>query len=376
MSLDQLKVMSAIERCRTAALGGYVARCENAACGHTQIAYNSCRNRHCPKCQGAASRRWLADREAELLPVPYFHVVYTLPSELRDIAHQNKRVVYDLLMKAAAETTLAIAADPKRLGARIGVTAVLHTWGSALTHHPHVHMIVPGGGLSLDNARWVASRSNFLVHVNVLARLFRGKMLAMLMDAHDSGQLKFFNTHAGLAEKRTFKHFIAALRRIHWIVHCKAPFAGPEQVLRYLSRYTHRVAISNRRLVAADNTSIAFRCKDYRINGPGRWKTMRLHPHEFIRRFLMHVLPKGFHRIRHYGLFANANRAENIATARTLLHIVPPADPQEQPDITPDALRVLPCPCPRCGARMIVIEVFARGCEPRWRPMSSRIDTS
>jgi Putative transposase len=210
----------------------------------------------------------------------------------------------------------------------------------------------------------------------VLARLFRGKMLAMLMDAHDSGQLKFCNTHAGLAEKRTFKHFIAALRRIHWVVHCKAPFAGPEQVLRYLSRYTHRVAISNRRLVAADNTSIAFRWKDYRINGPGRWKTMRLHPHEFIRRFLMHVLPKGFHRIRHYGLFANANRAENIATARALLHIVPPADPQKQPNITLDALGVLPCPCPRCGARMIVIEVFARGCEPSWRPMPSRVDTS
>ena len=205
ISLDQLKVMNAIERCRTAALGGYVARCENPTCGHTEIAYNSCRNRHCPKCQAAASRRWLADREAELLPVPYFHVLYTLPSELRDIAYQNKRVVYDLLMKAAAETTLAIAADPKRLGARIGITAVLHTWGSALTHHPHVHMIVPGGGLSLDNVRWVASRSNFLVHVNVLARLFRGKMLAMLMDAHDSGQLTFFNTHAGLAEKRTFK---------------------------------------------------------------------------------------------------------------------------------------------------------------------------
>ena len=253
VSLDQLKVMSAIERCRTAALGGHVARCENAACGHTEIAYNSCRNRHCPKCQAAASRRWLADREAELLPVPYFHVVYTLPSELRDIAYQNKRVVYDLLMKAAAETTLAIAADPKRLGARIGVTAVLHTWGSALTHHPHVHMIVPGGGLSLDGARWVASRSNFLVHVNVLARLFRGKMLAMLMDAHDAGQLTFFNTHAGLADKRTFKRFIAPLRRIKWVVYCKAPFAGPEQVLRYLSRYTHRVAISNRRLVAADD---------------------------------------------------------------------------------------------------------------------------
>src|SRR6202047_4344642 len=323
VSLEQLKVMSAIERCRTAALGGHVARCENAACGHTEISYNSCRNRHCPKCQGAASRRWLADREAELLPVPYFHVVYTLPSELRDIAYQNKRVVYDLLMKAAAETTLAIAADPTRLGARIGITAVL-------THHPHVHMIVPGGGLSPDGARWIAARSDFLVHINVLARLFRGKMLAMLMDAHNAGQLKFFNTHAGLADKRTFKRFLAPLRRIEWVVYCKAPFAGPQQVLRYLSRYTHRVAISNRRLVAADDASIAFRWKDYRIDGPARWKTMQLNPHEFIRRFLVHVLPKGFHRIRHYGLFASANRAENIATARALLNVAPPAAaPQE-----------------------------------------------
>jgi hypothetical protein len=213
-SLDQLKVMSAIERCRTAALGGHVARCENAACGHAHIAYNSCRNRHCPKCQAAASRRWLADREAELLPVPYFHVVYTLPGKLRDIAYQNKRVVYDLLMKAAAETTLAIAANPRRLGARIGVTAVLHTWGSTLTHHPHVHMIVPGGGISLDGSRWVASRPNFLVHVNLLARLFSGKMLAMLTDAHDAGLLAFFNAHAGLADKTTFKRFLAPLRRI------------------------------------------------------------------------------------------------------------------------------------------------------------------
>ena len=238
-------------------------------------------------------------------------------------------------------------------------------------------MIVPGGGLSLDSARWIAARSNFLVHVNVLARLFRGKMLAMLMEAHDAGQLKFFNTHAGLADKSTFKRFIAPLRRIKWVVYCKAPFAGPEQVLRYLSRYTHRVAISNRRLVAADDAGIAFRWKDYRINGPGRWRTMRLHPHEFIRRFLLHVLPKGFHRIRHYGLFANANRAESIATARALLDVAPPAaDPQKQPDIAPDAPRVLPCPCPRCGARMIVIEVIARGCEPRWRPTPSSIDTS
>ncbi len=377
LSLDQLKVMSAIERCRTAALGGHVARCENAACGHTEIAYNSCRNRHCPKCQAAASRQWLADREAELLPVPYFHVVYTLPSQLRDIAYQNKRVVYDLLMKAAAETTLAIAADPKRLGARIGVTAVLHSWGSALTHHTHVHMIVPGGGLSSDGARWITSRSNFLVHVNVLARLFRSKMLAMLMDAHEAKQLTFFNTHAGLNDKKTFKRFIAPLRRIKWVVYCKAPFAGPEQVLRYLSRYTHRVAISNRRLVAADDGAIAFRWKDYRINGADRWKTMRLHPHEFIRRFLTHVLPKGFHRIRHYGLFANANRAENIATARALLNVTPPAaDPQEQPNSATDAPRVLPCSCPCCGARMIVIEVFARGCQPKWRPTPNRIDTS
>jgi hypothetical protein len=381
ISLDQLKVMSAIERCRTAALGGHVARCENPACGHTEIAYNSCRNRHCPKCQGAASRRWLADREAELLPVPYFHVVYTLPGELRDIAYQNKPVVYDLLMKAAAETTLAIAADPKRLGARIGVTAVLHSWGSALTHHPHVHMIVPGGGLSPDNARWVASRSNFLVHVNLLARLFRGKMLATLMDAHDSGLLKFFNTHAGLADKRTFKKFLARLRRTEWVVYCKAPFAGPEQVLRYLSRYTHRVAISNRRLVAADDAGVSFRWKDYRIEGPDRWKTMTLTPHEFIRRFLMHVLPKGFHRIRHYGLFANANRAANIARARQLLAVPPPSQQSDTSTAAAtDQPRMLPRPCPGCGGSMFIIETFARGCQPKYRPTpvpaAIRIDTS
>ena len=238
-------------------------------------------------------------------------------------------------------------------------------------------MIVPGGGLSPDGARWIAARSDFLVHINVLARLFRGKMLAMLMDAHNAGQLKFFNTHAGLADKRTFKRFLAPLRHIKWVVYCKAPFARPQQVLRYLSRYTHRVAISNRRLVAADDASIAFRWKDYRIDGPARWKTMQLHPHEFIRRFLVHVLPKGFHRIRHYGLFAGANRADNIAAARALLGVAPPVpDLQQQPDVATDASQVLPCPCPRCGARMIVIEVFARGCEPRWRPTPGRVDTS
>jgi hypothetical protein len=379
VSLDQLKVMSAIERCRTAALGGHVARCENSACGHTVIGYNSCRNRHCPKCQGSAAREWLADREAELLPIGYFHVVYTLPSELRDVAFQNKRVVYALLMKAAAETTLQIAADPKRLGASIGITSVLHTWGGAMTHHPHVHMIVPGGGLSEDGARWISSRSNFLVHVNVLARMFRAKLLAMLTDAHDAGQLKFFNTHAGLADRATFKRFLAPLRHIKWVVYCKAPFAGPEQVLRYLSRYTHRIAISNRRLVSANDGGIAFRWKDYRENGLARWKTMTLAPGEFIRRFLIHVLPKGFHRIRHYGLLANTNRAGSIARARELLAVLPPAI---EPEVAkaPDGTRVLPCPCPRCGGRMIVIEVFARGWEPRWQPSPVpapiRIDTS
>ena len=371
VSLGQLKVMSAIERCRTAALGGHVARCESEACGHTLISYNSCRNRHCPKCQGAAARNWLAAREAELLPVGYFHVVYTLPARLRDVAYQNKRVIYDLLMKAAADTTLTIAADPKRLGAKIGITAVLHTWGSAMTHHPHVHMIVPGGGLLDDGSRWISSSSNFLVHVNVLARLFRGKLLAMLTQAHVEGRLKFFNTHAQLADNRAFKRFLAPLRHIKWVVYCKDPFAGPQQVLRYLSRYTHRVAISNRRLVAAADGGVAFRWKDYRIDGPGRWKTMTLEVGEFIRRFLMHVLPKGFHRIRHYGLFANGNRAESIAKARELLAVK--AAEADQPC-------ALPRPCPCCGGRMLIIETFAPGCEPKYRPNATppmvRIDTS
>ncbi len=389
VSLGQLKVMSAIERCRTAALGGHVTRCENGACGHTVISFNSCRNRHCPKCQGAAAAKWLADREAELLPVAYFHVVYTLPSQLRDIAYQNKRVIYDLLMKASAETTLAIAADPKRLGAKIGITAVLHTWGSAMTHHPHVHMIVPGGGLSEDGTRWIAASADFLVHVNVLASLFRGKMLAMLSDAHAAGQLTFFNSHAGLADKKTFKRFLAPLRHIDWVVYCKPPFAGPKQVLRYLSRYTHRVAISNRRLVASDDGGVSFRWKDYRIEGPERWKTMTLTPAEFIRRFLIHVLPRGFHRIRHYGLFANGNRAANIAKARALLAVAPAMAPPEakseacaepEPTAEPEQACVQPRPCPCCGGRMIVIEVFARGETPRHRPSPKpppiRIDTS
>src|SRR6266487_2048073 len=268
VSLGQLKVMSAIENCRTAALGGHVMRCED--CAYTTIAYNSCRNRHCPKCQGAAAREWLAEREAELLPVPYFHVVFTLPAAIRDIAYQNKAVIYDLLFKAASETVLTIAADPKHMGATIGITAVLHTWGSAMTHHPHVHMIVPGGGISLDGSKWIACRPKYLLPVKVLSRLFRRLMLEMLLAAHDAGRLQFFDDHAHLADKAAFKAYLSPLHRTKWFVYSKWPFAGPEQVLAYLSRYTHRVASSNSRLIAADATGVTFRYKDYRIKGPGR----------------------------------------------------------------------------------------------------------
>ena len=290
-------------------------------------------------------------------------------------------MIYGLLMKASAETTLAIAADPKHLGARIGITAVLHTWGSAMTHHPHVHMIVPGGGLSDDGTEWVPSKPDFLVHVSVLSRLFQGRFLKMLAKAHAEGQLQFFGDLAWLSNRKAFKRFLVPLRRIEWVVHCKDPFAGPQAVLRYLSRYTHRVAISNRRLVAADDGGIAFRCKDYRIEGADRWKTMSLNPHEFIRRFLLHVLPKGFHRIRNYGLFANGNRTENIARVRHLL-AVPPPPPKPEPSeaAAPDEPRLLPTPCPCCGSRMLIIEVFEPGCAPNHRPTTPpspvRIDTS
>jgi hypothetical protein len=381
VSLGQLKVMSAIERCRTAALGGHVARCENDSCGHTVIAYNSCRNRHCPKCQGAAAREWLAEREAELLPVRYFHVVYTLPAPIADIAYQNKAVIYGLLFKVSAQTTLTIAADPKRLGARIAITSVLHTWGSAMTHHPHVHMIVPGGGLSLDGSRWIACRPNYLLPVEVLSALFRRLMLSSLRKAHRAGKLHFFGDHAHLADRRQFAAFLRPWRKADWVAYAKEPFGGPKQVLRYLSRYTHRVAISNRRLIAADQRGVTFKYKDYRLDGPARYKTMTLEPHEFIRRFLMHVLPKGLHRIRHYGLLANTNRAGNIAKARELL-AAPPLSHEPETAKAADAERpgALPRPCPCCGARMLIIETFAPGCEPRHRPSSTppvvRIDTS
>jgi len=379
VSLDQLKVMSAIERCRTAALGGHVARCET--CAHTVIAYNSCRNRHCPKCQGAAAKKWLGERAAELLPVGYFHLVFTLPSPIADIAYQNKTVIYDLLFKAAAEATLTIAADPKHLGARIGITAVLHSWGSAMTHHPHVHMIVPGGGLSDRGERWIACRPTFFLPVRVLSRLFRRLFLEMLAAAHEADRLKFFGDHAALAGRAIFAAFLAPLRKVEWVVYAKKPFGGPQAVLAYLSRYTHRVAISNRRLISADETGVTFNWKDYRIEGHARYKTMTLPTHEFIRRFLMHVLPKGFHRIRHYGLFANGNRAENVALARKLLAMPPSvAEPDTGLSFEPDQPYTLPKPCPCCGGRMIIIETFARGCEPKRQPTPApaeiRIDTS
>jgi hypothetical protein len=360
------------------ALGGHVARCED--CAHTVIAYNSCRNRHCPKCQGAAAAQWLAAREADLLPVPYFHVVYTLPAPIADIAYQNKAAIYDMLLRASAETTIAIAADPKHLGARIGVTAVLHTWGSAMTHHPHVHMVVPGGGLSLDATRWISCRPNFFLPVRVLSRLFRRLFLTRLATAHAAGHLQFFGDHARLADRNMFAEFLAPLRKAEWVVYAKKPFAGPEQVLRYLSRYTHRVAISNRRLVCCDQTAVTFKWKDYRIEGPGRYKTMTLDTHEFIRRFLIHALPKGFHRIRHYGLLAS-NRAANIAHARQLLAVpLRMTKPEADTACQPDQPRTLPRPCPCCGGRMIIIETFARNCQPNHCPTpvpaAIRIDTS
>jgi Putative transposase/Transposase zinc-binding domain len=382
VSLGQLKVMTAIERCRTAALGGHVAGCENDACGRTVISFNSCRDRHCPKCQGSAAREWLAERQAELLPVPYFHVVYTLPARIAQIAYQNKAVIYGILFKASAETMLRIAADPKHLGARIGITSVLHSWGSAMTHHPHVHMIVPGGGLSADGARWIAGRPDYLLPVPVLSPLFRGLVLSMLLEAHGEGRLKFSGEHAALADKKAFKAFLSPLWNTDWVVYAKKPFSGPGAVLSYLARYTHRVAISNSRLIAADAEGVTFKYKDYRVEGPGRHKTMTLSAHEFIRRFLLHVLPKGFHRIRHYGLLANGSRAGNIAKTRALLAVLPPAEDNAAgtaQKAEPDGPRVLPRPCPCCGGRMIIIEVFDRGSMPRYRPPSAApvwIDTS
>ncbi len=371
VSLGQLQVMSAIVSCRTAALGGHVARCED--CAHTRIAYNSCRNRHCPKCQGAAARDWLAERQAELLPVPYFHLVFTLPAAIADIAYQNKAMIYDLLFKASSETLLTIAADPKHLGARIGITAVLHSWGSAMSHHPHLHMIVPGGGIALDSSQWVACKPGFFVPVRVLSKLFRRLMLDKLAMAHAAGKLQFFGAHRHLTGADAFAAFLAPLRTTRWFVYAKRPFAGPQAVLAYLARYTHRVAITNSRLIAADENGVTFTWKDYRFEGRDRYKTMTLAPDEFIRRFLLHVLPKGFHRIRHYGLLASAGRQANIARARELLVA---SEPPARPDPTTKATATAPAdhrpPCPCCGGHMIVVATFERGGGPRAPPPSER----
>jgi len=359
LSLGQLKVMSAIEQCRTAALGGHVLRCET--CSRDAVSYNSCRNRHCPKCQSGAAKRWLHARQADLLPVEYYHVVFTLPAPIAEVAYQNKAVVYGLLFDVAAEVLLRIAGDARHLGARIGATLVLHTWGSALTHHPHVHGIVPGGGVAPDGQRWIACRPGFFLPVRVLSRLFRRRFLEELQQAHRTGQLRFFGEHVGLTDGRAFAQWLAPLGQCEWVVYAKRPFAGPEAVLAYLSRYTHRVAISNSRLIALDERGVTFGWKDYRARGRTRHKTMTLSPDEFMRRFLLHVLPGGFHRIRHYGLLANGNRTSSIALARQLLCAPTHDGAREQPR-RDDASVVPPVfVCRHCGRAMIVLHTFTRG---------------
>ena len=380
------RVMGAITACRTSALGGHVEACDD--CGTTRVAYNSCRNRHCPKCQGAARQAWLAARKAELLPVPYFHIVFTVPAPIAAMAFQNKAIVYAILFRAASAAMNRLAANPRRLGAGIGGMAVLHTWGQALTHHPtanaqhlsgHLHCVVPGGGLSPDSTRWIAGSQTFFLPVKPLAKLFRRLFLEHLQASFDAGDLKFFNDLATLADPAAFKDQIAAMRRINWVVYAKKPFGGPAQVLAYLGRYTHRVAIANSRLVGLNDDHVAFSWKDYRQNGAA--KIMRLTPDEFIRRFLLHTLPDGFHRIRHFGFMANSHRAEKLALCQSLLAVQreptashnaeppsAPADPQAKADSSPSA-RPLPA-CPDCGGTMRII----RDC-PR-RPSQTRSTTA
>jgi hypothetical protein len=356
VSLTQRRVMTAIEICRTAALGGHVERCQD--CAHIRVAYNSCRNRNCPKCQWSAAAAWLAAREAELLPVPYFHVVFTLPTALGAIAYQNKVKVYGLLLKAAAETLTTIAADRKQLGADIGVTAVLHTWGQNLQHHPHAHCIVPGGGISPDGKRWIACKRGLFVP-DVLSRLFRRLFLEGLTAAFDAGELQFFTDLVGLNDPKAFAATLALLRTTEWRVYAKKPFAGPKQVLAYLVPYTHRVAITNSRLLDLDQTHVSFRWKDYRASGGDQSKVMRIEIAEFIRRFLLHVLPNGFHRIRHYGLLANGHRADKLALCRSLLDVPPaPINRNNNDDTDPVAPNREPPPCPCCGGRMKTTESF------------------
>ncbi len=353
--------MAAIETCRTAALGGHSEACDG--CGLVRVAYNSCRNRHCPKCQGLARADWLADRQAELLPVPYFHVVFTVPPAIAAIAFQNKAVVYDILFKATAATLRTIAAEPKHLGAEIGFVAVLHTWGQTLQHHPHLHCVVPGGGIAPDGETWIACRPGFFLPVRVLSRLFRRRFLDLLAEAFAAGKLAFFGDLAALGNADAFRDHLAPLRRVDWVVFAKRPFGGPEQVLAYLGRYTHRVAIANSRLVGIDDGCVRFRWKDYRHHD--KQKVMSLEAGEFIRRFLLHVLPDGFHRIRHYGFLANGHRGAKLRTCRRLLAVAPAQPAAEEPTTDfRDRYRKLTghdlrrCPC--CGGTMILLAPVPR----------------
>ena len=368
VTLGQLKVMSAMEQCRRAELGGHVLRCND--CDTVQIAYNSCRNRHCTKCQSVTAKQWLAARQADLLPVDYYHLVFTLPAPIADMAYQNKAVVYDLLFQATAETLRTLAADPKHLGARIGFTAVLHTWGSAMTHHPHLHCIVPGGGLSPDGTQWIPCRRGFFLPVRVLSRVFRRLFLEQVEAAYQAGHLAFFGHLQHLNDPSTWATFLKPLRQIDWVVYAKRPFSGPKAVLAYLSRYTHRVAISNRRLLAYDAHGVTFTWKDYRAKPKERYKTLRLTTDEFIRRFLLHVLPTGLHRIRHFGIFANPQRAHRVQQIRTLL--APEPDPPEAVPAAPLTAAEIsrhPFVCPTCRSPMIIIEVLARSYRPRAPPV-------
>jgi hypothetical protein len=358
LSAARRRAMRAIESCRTAVRGGHVERCGD--CGHQRVSYNSCRNRNCPKCQGLARAQWLQDRQAELLDVPYFHVVFTVPSQIEVIAFQNQTVVYDILFRAASETLRTIAADPEHLGAEIGFLGVLHTWGQNLMHHPHIHFLVPGGGIAPDGQSWITCRPGFFLPVRVLSRLFRRLFLDGLAEAHGRGEIELFGDLAGLAEPASFRAHLATQRRREWVVYAKAPFAGPKQVLAYLARYTHRVAIANSRLVALeDDGQVSFRWKDYR-SGSGRQKpkVMRLPAGEFMRRFLLHALPDGFHRIRYYGLFANGHRAAMIARCRELLDAPSTqADGDGSQGEQCGATKEVPA-CPCCGGPMRIIERF------------------
>ena len=371
ISLAQLKVMSAIESCRSAALGGHVLFCQ--ACDHQQIAYNSCRNRHCPKCQASAAHRWLEARQADLLPVDYYHLVFTLPAPISDLAYYNKSVIYNLLFQAAAQTLQIIAKDPKHLGAKIGVTLVLHTWGSAMTHHPHVHGVVTGGGLSIDGEQWVACKPGFFLPVRVLSRLYRRLFLEKLTQAYQLNQLQFFVQQQAIKEEKPFMDWIKSLSQIEWVVYAKRPFAGPAAVLAYLSRYTHRIAITNSRLLSMDEKGITFKFKNYRCKKAKRYTSMTLTADEFIRRFLIHVLPGGFHRLRHYGFIANANRKNDLVRARKLLR-VNKAEGSVQEETTEKQQseeQVATYVCPDCGAPMIIIETFVHNQQPRAPPVKS-----